>query len=542
MENDLIPEPSSEVSAREILHSLPDAVITTDRQMRINYFNLAASKLTGFRPREALGMFCKDVLKSDMCETECLIKKALDLNQNIFSFETVITTADGGKLPILTNASLLTTLSGKVVGYMQVFRDITSIKKITSDLRTSRRELIEKNAALARALKELKSTQEQLLHAQKMESMGILAGGIAHDFNNLLSGILGYASLLKMKIDSGNPLYKYVDTIEKSAVKSSELTKKLLAFSRTVKYRLEVIDINQVIEEFLSIIEKTISKRINIHKSLASDLWAIEAEPSQIEQAFLNLFINACDAMPEGGKLSIITENYILNDEDEEHINFIKAEKGKYIKVSIADTGEGIPAEILNKIFDPFFSTKDKHKGSGLGLSVVYGVVKDHGGYINIKSKPGEGTIFEIIFPISSKPLQKTIFGEKQEVVGGSETILIVDDDKVSRNLGEEILSDKGYKIVLAGTGFKAIEIYRKQKDDIALVILDMIMPGIDGRETCKRLKQINPSLKILISSGFSDETKKDNEFRSWIQGFIQKPYNINELSKKVRRILDSKE
>jgi two-component system cell cycle sensor histidine kinase/response regulator CckA len=542
LENDLIPEPSSEVSAREILHSLPDAVITTDRQMRINYFNLAASKLTGFRPREALGMFCKDVLKSDMCETECLIKKALDLNQNIFSFETVITTADGGKLPILTNASLLTTLSGKVVGYMQVFRDITSIKKITSDLRTSRRELIEKNAALARALKELKSTQEQLLHAQKMESMGILAGGIAHDFNNLLSGILGYASLLKMKIDSGNPLYKYVDTIEKSAVKSSELTKKLLAFSRTVKYRLEVIDINQVIEEFLSIIEKTISKRINIHKSLASDLWAIEAEPSQIEQAFLNLFINACDAMPEGGKLSIITENYILNDEDEEHINFIKAEKGKYIKVSIADTGEGIPAEILNKIFDPFFSTKDKHKGSGLGLSVVYGVVKDHGGYINIKSKPGEGTIFEIIFPISSKPLQKTIFGEKQEVVGGSETILIVDDDKVSRNLGEEILSDKGYKIVLAGTGFKAIEIYRKQKDDIALVILDMIMPGIDGRETCKRLKQINPSLKILISSGFSDETKKDNEFRSWIQGFIQKPYNINELSKKVRRILDSKE
>jgi len=457
LKNDLIPEPSSEVSAREILHSLPDAVITTDRQMRINYFNLAASKLTGFRPREALGMFCKDVLKSEICETECLIKKALDSNQNIFSHETVITTADGRRLPILTNASLLTQSSGKVVGYMHVFRDISSIKEITSDLRTSRKKLIEKNAALVGALKKLKATQEQLLHAQKMESMGTLAGGIAHDFNNLLSGILGYASLLKMKIDSGNPLYKYVDTIEKSAVKSSELTKKLLAFSRTVKYRLEVIDINQVIEEFLSIIERTISKKINVHKSLASDLWAIGADPSQIEQAFMNLCINACDAMPEGGKLSIITENYILTDEN--NINFIKAEKGKYIKVSFADTGEGIPAEILNKIFDPFFSTKDKHKGSGLGLSVVYGAIKDHGGHINVKSKPGEGTIFEIIFPISSKPLQKTIFEKKQEVVGGSETILIVDDEEVSRDLGEEILSDKGYKIVLAGTGFEAIEI-----------------------------------------------------------------------------------
>jgi PAS domain S-box-containing protein len=538
LKNDLIPEPSSEVTAREILHSLPDAVMTTDRQMRINYFNRAASKLTGLRPREALGMFCKDVLKSEICETECLIKKALDSNENIFSFETVITNAYGKRLPILTNASLLTTLSGEVVGYMHVFRDISSIKKITSDLKISRKELIEKNAELSRALKELKSMQEQLLHAQKMESMGTLAGGIAHDFNNLLSGILGYASLLKMKIDSSDPLYRYVDTIEKSAVKSSELTKKLLAFSRGVKYRFEVVDINQIIEEFLSIIERTISKKINIHKVLASDLWAIEAEPSQVEQAFLNLCINACDAMPEGGKLSISTENYILNNEN--NINFIDAEKGKYVKVSIADTGEGIPSEILNKIFDPFFSTKDKHKGSGLGLSVVYGVVKDHGGYINVKSKPGQGAIFEIIFPMSSKPLQRTIFEKKQEVVGGSETILIVDDEEVSRNLGEEILSNKGYSIVLAASGFEAIEICRRQKDDISLVILDMIMPGIDGRETCKRLKQIDTSLKILISSGYSDETDRDKEFRSWIHGFIQKPYNIYELPKKVRQILDT--
>lgn len=540
MKNDLIPEPSSEVSAREILHSLPDAVITTDRQMRINYFNLAASKLTGFRPREALGMFCKDVLKSDICETECLIKKALDSNQNIFSFETDITSAYGERLPILTNASLLTNSSGKIVGYMHVFRDISSVKKITFDLRTSRKELIEKNVELARALKELKSTQKLLLHAQKMESMGTLAGGIAHDFNNLLSGILGYASLLKIKIDSGDPLYKYVDTIEKSAVKSSELTKKLLAFSRNVKYSLEVIDINQVIEEFLSIIERTISKKISINKSLASGLWPIKADPSQVEQVLLNLCINARDAMPEGGKLSIMTENFILNNENQKE--YVAIGKGKYVKLSIADTGEGIPAEILNKIFDPFFSTKDKHKGSGLGLSVVYGVVKEHEGYINIKSKLGEGTVFEIIFPISSKPLQRKIFEQKQEIIGGSEVILIVDDEEVSRNLGKEILSDKGYKIVLAGTGFEAIEIYMKQKDDIALVILDMIMPGIDGRETSKRLKQINPSLKILISSGYSDETEKDNEFRSLIQGFIQKPYDINELSKKVRQILDSKE
>lgn len=529
---------SSEVSAYEILHSLPDAVFTTDRQMRINYFNLAASTITGFRPQEALGMYCKDVLKSDICETECPIKRALDSNQNIFNIETVITTACRERIVILISASLLTS-SEEVVGYMHVFRDISPLKKIMSDLENSHNKLADRNAELDKALRELRSTQEQLLHAQKMESMGTLAGGIAHDFNNLLSGILGYASLLNIKIDPESTVHKYAEAIEQSAIKASNLTQQLLAFSRGGKYQLQVINVNQVIDETIHMLERTITKKIQIEKLLASDLWTVEADVSQIEQVLLNICINARDAMPHGGTLTLITENFCIKGKSNN--KYLKAKKGNYVKISVSDTGEGIPGEIQHKIFDPFFSTKDKHKGTGLGLSVVYGIVKNHGGHVNVRSTPDRGTTFEVFLPMSGKIEKKARPIPESEASGGRETILIVDDEEVVRNLGQEVLNTKGYSVLLASNGLEAIEQYEKQEGKIDLVILDMIMPKIDGVETYKRLKRLNPSLKILISSGYSHDSHDYAVFQNGIEGFIQKPYKIGELTKKVRQILDKK-
>ena len=529
---------SLEVDPYEILHSLPDAVFTTDRQMRINYFNLAASAITGFRPQEALGMYCKDVLKSDTCETECPIKKALDSNENIFNIESVIATVTGEQITVLMSASLLSDSSGDVVGYMHVFRDISPIKKIMSDLEMSNNNLAERNIELDNTLKELKSTQKQLLHAQKMESMGILAGGIAHDFNNLLSGILGYASLLKIKIAPNHLTYKYADTIEQSAVKASKLTQQLLVFSRGGEYQVQAINLNRVIEETLHILERTISKKIQIAKSLASDLWTVEADPSQIEQVLMNLGINARDAMPTGGKLTVTTENFHLNNGS--NIGYIDVIQGNYVKMSISDTGEGIPEGIQSKIFDPFFSTKGKEKGTGLGLAVVYGVVKNHGGYISVKSDPDRGTTFEILLPMSDKSEETTDIVPELKIKGGCETILLVDDEEVLRSLGQEILTQNGYTVLLASNGIEAIQLYKKQEGNINLVILDMIMPKMDGLETYKRLKEMNSFLKILITSGYSQDSQNHKEFRNGIEGFIQKPYKINMLAKKVREVLDT--
>ncbi len=525
---------SSEVDASEILHSLPDAVLTTDRQMRINYFNQAACKLTGFSPGEAIGMYCKDVLKTGSCHAECPIKTALDAHENIFNNETLMTTAWGTKIPILISASLLMNAAGEVVGYLHVFRDISLIKKIMLDLQISRNNLAEKNVSLDTALKELQSTQEQLIQAQKMESMGTLAGGIAHDFNNILSGILGYASLLKLNLDPSSPLYGYTKTIEQASIKASRLTQQLLTFSRGGSCRLQVININKVVESTLTILERTIPKSIRIEKSFAPNLWTVEADASQIEQVLLNLCINARDAMVRGGVLRIRTENFSSPGNSRKGLA-----KGQYVRISVSDNGEGIPEEIQNKIFDPFFTTKGLDKGTGLGLAVAYGVIKNHKGQIAIQSTPGSGTTFDIYLPMSGKAERLKGAVIEAEIPRGSETILLVDDEQVIRELGKEALEKQGYSVLVAESGQQAIEMYSSQKGAIELVILDIIMPGMDGLETCMRLREIDPCLKIFISSGYSHDESTYKYFCNQVDGFLQKPYKIDELARMVRQVLD---
>ncbi len=530
------------ISPLELLGSIPDAVLATDSQMRINYFSPTAEEITGYKRHEAVGMYCRDVLKSDMCEDRCAVKLALDTDKNVFNIETHITTARNKRIPILISASLLRDRSGNIIGHIYVFRDISELKKIMSELEQSRDELVKRNKKLDEALRELKNTQEQLLHAQKMESIGILAGGFAHDFNNLLSGVLGYASLIKQQITYEHPLFSYVNVIEKSALRASKLTRQLLIFSRQGNFQRKLQRINKVIDDTLMILSRTIDKRIQINTNLAANLPFIKMDESQIEQVLLNLCINASDAMKGSGTLTITTE-YIQKDEIPQEALDNKSDAG-FVRISISDTGEGIPSTIQNKIFDPFFTTKSKDRGTGLGLSMVYGIVKDHGGFVDFDTKTGKGTTFYVYLPASlKKPADRVESpSDKAEQYSGNETILLVDDEAMIRDLAQTALGSYGYRVLLANDGIEALDIYHAQKNVIDLVVLDLAMPKMNGIETFEAMKAINPSVRAIICSGFSPDINRDSPLKKLgIEAYINKPYRIQELLKIIRSVLEHK-
>ena len=532
-----------EVSADEILHSLPDAVFTCDSQMRINYFNLEATRLTGFRPKEAIGMYCKDILKSEMCEMGCLIKKALDSKQNVFDVETVLTTVTGEKKHVLFNVSLLGDSSGKIAGSIHVFRDISSRMNMMVELENSRNKLILTNKQLEKEIEERKRTEQdrkaleaQLRQVYKMKAIGTLAGGIAHDFNNLLSGILGSVSLLLLHADSRNPDYDLLKNIETYVKNGADLTRQLLSFAKGGKYEVKPTDLNKLITKTLGMFART-RKEIIIHTEFAQEIWTVEVDSGQIEQALLNLFINAWEAMPSGGDLYIRTENVIL---DENFSKPFEIKAGKYVKISVTDTGVGMGKETLQRVFDPFFTTKEMGRGTGLGLASVYGIIKNHGGVIKVYSQVQKGTTFTVYLPVSDK----AVIDEMQppeEIVMGSGTILLVDDEQMIIDVNVGLLKMLGFTVLVARSGEEAIRIYEDNRDRIDVVLLDMIMPGMDGGETYDMLKAINPGVKVLLSSGYSINSDAQNILDRGCSGFMQKPFGIHELSRKLHEVMNKR-
>jgi len=382
-----------------------------------------------------------------------------------------------------------------------------------------------------------KKLEAQLAQAQKVEAIGTLAGGMAHNFNNLLMSIQGNASLMLLETDPSHPNYERVKNIEKSVQNGSKLTSQLLGYAREGRYEIRPISLNQMVEETSYTFGQT-KKEIRVHRELAKDLFGIKADQGQIEQVLLNLYVNAADAMPVGGDLLLKTMN--VTDKDITGKPY-EAKPGNYVLLSVTDTGVGMDKKTMDRIFDPFFTTKGMGRGTGLGLASVYGIVKAHAGYIDVESKKGHGTTFSIYLPASS---EREVIEEKvlpEKILKGKETILLVDDEDIVIDVGEEMLKSLGYKVLIARGGKEAIKLYKEGKGKIDMVLLDMIMPDMGGGETYDRMKEINSDIKVLLLSGYSIDGQATEILRRGCDGFIQKPFNMKQLSRSIREILDKK-
>jgi two-component system, cell cycle sensor histidine kinase and response regulator CckA len=387
-----------------------------------------------------------------------------------------------------------------------------------------------------RDITQQRKMEEQLLHAQKMEAIGTLAGGVAHDFNNLLMGILGYTSLMLMKTDKTHPFYEKLKTIESQVESGAELTKQLLGFARGGKYEVKTVNVNDLVIKTSDIFGRT-KKEITIHKKLQEDLYSIEADSGQIEQVMFNLYVNAWQAMPSGGRLYLETQNAII---DEQQGHSYNVGPGIYVKISVTDTGVGMDAETQKRIFEPFFSTKGVGKGTGLGLASAYGIIRNHGGIINVYSEKGHGTTLILYLPASGAKAAEAKTNE-DTLLTGHETILLVDDEPINIVTTKELLEALGYNILTALSGKEAIKLYREHFGKIQLVILDMIMPEMNGKETLTKLMETDKNVCVLLSSGYSIDGEAKSILDLGCKSFIQKPFRIEELSKKMRDVLDRK-
>ena len=383
---------------------------------------------------------------------------------------------------------------------------------------------------------EREALQAQLIQAQKMEAIGTLAGGIAHNFNNILMGIQGRTSLMLMDKAPSSPDYEHLRSIEAYVTNAMELTRDLLGFARGGKYEAKPTDLNTLIENENRLFGRT-RKEIQIHSKYDNDLWAVEVDQSQIQQAILNLYVNAWQAMPGGGNLYVRTKNVTLQ---EDVVRPHKIAPGRFVRLSVTDTGMGIDAANRKKIFDPFFTTKKIGQGSGLGLASLYGIIKNHGGFISVYSEKGEGTTFHIYLPASKKKAVEAIpRSTPHDIQRGQGMVLLVDDEPMILEVGRAMLEKLGYQVLTAASGEEGLDMYVDQQDTIELVILDMVMPGMGGGETYERLKEINKNVRVLLSSGYSINGQAQTILDRGCDGFIQKPFTIQKFSLKVHEVLD---
>jgi PAS domain S-box-containing protein len=498
---------------RSLISSSADAIVIYNLKGEVQYISPSFTEIFGWRLGELKGRQIPFVPEAEKESSITEIRRLLKTGEPTRNFQTRRRTKDGRLLDIYLSASKYDDNDGNPIGILVILKDVTDTKAM----------------------------ELQLHRAQKIEALGTLAGGIAHDFNNLLMGIQGNASLLLLECDDldqpagqANPKEK-LKNIEKYVRRGEYLTKQLLGLSKGGKYEVKTTDINHLIAECAGMFGET-KKEITINRHLREDTAPVEVDQGQLEQVLLNLFVNAAQAMPGGGDLFLETRNVVL---DAQVVSPYNLPPGNYIKIAVTDTGTGIPDDVKDRIFDPFFTTKEKERGTGLGLASAYGIISNHGGFINVKSQVGQGATFTIHLPAS----EKSVLTEKVADSGlhhGDETILLVDDEEMVTEVGQQLLERLGYNVKTASSGRAALGIYGREKDTIDLVILDMIMPGLSGSETFDRLTALNPQVKTLLSSGYSLNGQATDILNRGCNGFIQKPFNINELSQKIREVLDA--
>ena len=499
---------------KELLENVDDAVYILDREGNVLEANEAAYSRLGYTPKQFFELNLADIMpREDACSIiDRLGKSIQDGRPQKIIVETSHTKTNGELIPVEIHSRAITYRGRHVI--LNAVRDIT--------LRIE-------------AEKEKKLLQSQLLHSQKMEAIGTLAGGIAHDFNNLLMGIQGYISLMRLQTNPDDPNCEYIQGIENAVKNAANLTNQLLGFARKGKYALKQTSINHLVINSTKMFTRT-RKEIVTRKQLQDNIWSVRVDPGQIEQVLINLYLNAWHAMPQGGDLCIQTENVYLSDH---YCKPFEVPGGNYVKVSVTDTGVGIDAEIIERIFEPFFTTKDAGKGTGLGLASAYGIIKNHNGIIRVYSEKDHGTTFNIYLP--SSDLQEPVDAEvNSELLKGKETILLVDDEEGTILVEKLMLEELGYSVFSAQSGKQAIELYNQNKAGFDLVALDMIMPEMNGKDTYDALKKINPKVKVLLVSGYSLNKQIEELMGLGCRGYIQKPFDIVQLSQKIREVLET--
>ncbi len=490
----------------------PDIIYTLGLDGSFAYVNPAWKKILGHPRESVLGKYFVDfVEKDDVKQYRDFFRQIRDGKKTLRDVTGTLIHKKGS--PRLFNLSGAPNVNGKgdVIGMVGLLKDITEQQKL----------------------------QVQLLRAQKMEALGTLAGGIAHDFNNLLQAIQGYADLLLLSIEENSEAVEEVKEIKHASQRGAELTRQLLTFSRKAKSRLQAININSEIKHILKLLDRTIPKMIDIEPRLTEDVRIVNADPSQIEQIIMNLAVNARDAMPDGGKLTIKTEVVFLDN------SFCNAcpglLPGDHVLLTATDTGCGMDSQVLEHLFEPFYTTKTNGKGTGLGLSIIYGIVKNHGGHIECSSRTGKGTEFKIYLPVLEQKLPAARSVNKKEIAAskGNETVMFVDDDSQVRHSGEQLLTRYGYKMLTASSGENALELYRQKHEEIDLIILDLIMPGMGGINCLEEILKINPREKIIVTTGHECSKSEKEGPLSKITHFIHKPYESHDLLQTARFILD---
>ncbi|MGO9379525.1 MAG: PAS domain S-box protein [Dissulfurispiraceae bacterium] len=503
----------AEKTFRDLLETIQLIAVMLDRKGNITFCNDYLLDLTGWKRKEVLGRnwFELFIPLKEREQIRKVFASIINGEKNLLHYENTITAQNGRELLISWNNTLLHDLEGRIAGTASIGIDIT----------------------------EHRSLEAQLLQAQKMEAVGILAGGIAHDFNNILTAIMGYGHLVRYELSDNDPLVTNVDQILQSAERGAQLTRGLLAFSRKQVLNPKPVEVNNIIRKFETLVSRLIGEHIEVRILLANTEMIINADSVQIEQVLMNMATNARDAMPNGGYFTISTQ-LVQPDEDlvREHPN---ADLGTYALISVSDTGVGMTKESLENIFDPFFTTKELGRGTGLGLAMVYGIIDQHHGHINVISEPAKGTTFNIYLPIYKPEMEASVTDTAiSNVVGGSETILIAEDDDNLRELADIVLKQYGYQVILAENGEDAITKFITHKDEIKLVILDMIMPKKSGKEAYDAIKKVRPGIKTIFSSGYTADKIAADEMHDERLDLIMKPWSPKRLLMKVREVLDS--
>jgi len=537
----------SEERFRLIVESLQDyAVFMMNPEGRVTLWNRGAEQMWGWEQNEVLGQsFARFYSAEDQAANQPDHTLPQTIAHGRHEEEGWRHRKDGSRFWANVVYTTVQDDNGDLIGFSAVTRDLTDRKRAEDELQRLNAEMqkhiAEQTEELIRTIAQRERLHEELLQAQKMESIGTLAGGIAHDFNNLLNVILGYASLLEQSATS-NQISAGVDVIKETVTRGSSLVRQLLAVARKSETQFERTEINGLLQGLQALLQETFPKTIDVFVRLEPNLPALMADPNQIHQAMLNLCLNSRDAMPEGGELLLKTGT-ISGIDLRQH--FQEARQAQYVRISVTDTGHGLDKAIKNRVFEPFFTTKSQGQGSGLGLSVVYGIVTNHNGFIDMASEPGHGTTFDIYLPVPSDAAATLIHSaagdeekKTEQTAGSGATILFVEDETHQLNLMQKHLAAEGYRVLTAKDGAEAVETYLRHKQEIDLVVLDLGLPKLNGWEAYKMMKGADSNVKAIFATGFISpeiEAHLETEDSSAV---ITKPYSPSEMGKKIATLL----